>query len=247
MPWRNTHISYRIFVSEIMLQQTGIDRVTRKYPDFLRAFPSFRRLAEASVEQVLAAWNGLGYNRRALALRESARLIVTRHRGRVPRTVTGLMGLPGVGHATASAILVYSFNMPLAFIETNIRRIYLHYFFPRRTGVTDKMILPLVEKTMDRNNPREWFYALMDFGAMLSRREVNPNRRSAGYKRQSAFQGSVRQARGEALAAMLKLRNATEKELASAIGAPDSRLRVALRQLVEEGFLSLRGRRYYFR
>ncbi|MGA2977487.1 MAG: A/G-specific adenine glycosylase [Spirochaetia bacterium] len=247
MPWRRTRVSYRIFVSEIILQQTRIDRVRRKYPEFLRAFPSFRRLAEASVEQVLAAWKGLGYNRRALALRESARIIVTRHRGRVPRTVTGLMELPGVGHATASAVLVYSFNMPLAFIETNIRRVYLHFFFPRSTDVTDKMILPLIEKTMDRSNPREWFYALMDYGAMLGRKEANPNRRSAGYKRQPAFQGSVRQARGEALAAMLKLRNATEKELARAIGGPDSRLRVALCQLVEEGFLSLRGRRYYFR
>jgi A/G-specific adenine glycosylase len=247
MPWRETRVPYRILVSEFMLQQTGIERVRTKYAGFLRAFPGFRALAAASVEEVLAAWKGLGYNRRALALREAARCIVETHHDRMPRTVETLMELPGIGHATASAVLVYSFNAPIPFIETNIRRVFIHFFFPRGRRVTDSMLMPLVEKTLDRDNPREWHYALMDYGAMLGKTSMNANMRSARYRRQAAFEGSLRQLRGKILAAMLERGPATEAQIVRAIGSTDERLGRALSQLVDEGFLLRRGRRYSFR
>ncbi len=247
MPWRETRVPYRILVSEFMLQQTGIERVRTKYAAFLHAFPGFRALAAASVEEVLAAWKGLGYNRRALALREAARRIVETHHGRMPRTVETLMELPGIGHATASAVLVYSFNSPLPFIETNIRRVFIHFFFPRGRRVTDAKLMPLVEKTLDKDDPREWYYALMDYGAMLGKTSMNANTRSARYRMQAAFEGSLRQLRGKILAAMLERGPATEAQIARAIGSADERLGRALAQLVDEGFLLRRGRRYSFR
>jgi A/G-specific adenine glycosylase len=247
MPWRRTRSPYRILVSEIMLQQTQVDRVREKYARFVREFPTLRRLSEAGTAEVLTAWKGLGYNRRALALRECARIIVSRHHGRVPRTHEELVRLPGVGSATAGALLAYAFGIPCAFIETNIRRVYLHVFFPRATDVPDSRILPLVEATMDRTNPREWFYALMDYGAMLARENPNPNRRSSQYARQPAFAGSVRELRGRVLAVMLEVRSATVGDIHDALGWEDERLPGVLDRLVAEGFLARSAGRYSFR
>ena len=247
MPWRRTRTPYKVLVSEIMLQQTSVARVSVKYGEFLRAFPSFRALAAADTAAVIAAWKGLGYNRRALALRETARLVVSRSRGRLPRSTRELTALPGIGPATAGAVLAYCFNIPIPFIETNVRRVFIHFFFARRRKVPDACIMPLVEELLDKKNPREWYYALMDYGAMLGRGRVNPNRRSAGYKRQSAFTGSMRQLRGRVLEAMLKLESAAAAQLARSMGEKDERLGEALRQLVAEGFLRQYRRRYFFR
>lgn len=249
MPWRDRRAPYRVFVSEIMLQQTGISRVTGHYHRFLRLFPSFRALAGAPVADVLAAWKGLGYNRRALALRESARIVVQRHGGRLPRTLEGLMALPGVGRATAGAVLVYAFDLAIPFIETNVRRVFLHFYFPRARDVADERILPLVERTMDRRRPREWFYALMDYGTMLAREGENANRRSRAYTRQAAFEGSRRQLRGRVLGVMLRLGKATardiRKELAiSGLDGNDPRLAAVLDSLCAEGFLQNRRERF---
>jgi A/G-specific adenine glycosylase len=247
MPWRVTRTPYRVFVSEIMLQQTSVTRVMARYSSFLRAFPSFRKLASSSVQEVISAWKGLGYNRRALALRESARQITTDFHGRLPRTVEELVRLPGVGHATAAAVIVYSFNIPVVFIETNIRRVFLHAFFPDKENVPDSVILPLVEKTMDQENPRDWFYALMDYGtALATERAGNPNRRARRYKVQSRFEGSLRQLRGKILSAIIERKTVTLSELEEALNA-DSRISEALRQLEQEGFLRLSRGRYAFR
>ena len=249
MPWRSHRTAYRILVSEIMLQQTSVPRVMGRYSAFIRAFPSFRRLAASSVEQVIGAWKGLGYNRRALALRDSARLITTEFHGRLPRTVDELVRLPGVGRATAAAVIVYTFNIPLAFIETNIRRVFLHTFFPRDVDVPDSLLLPLVEKTMDLENPRDWYYALMDYGTSLATELTsggNPNRRGRSYKVQSRFEGSLRQLRGKVLAMMLQRKAASMAQIGELLDA-DPRLAEALRQLVDEGFLCLRGGSYSFR
>ena len=247
MPWRNTRAPYRILVSEVMLQQTSVERVVAKYTEFIRAFPGFRALAEASVAKVLSAWKGLGYNRRALALRESARIITETYHGKMPRTVESLVELPGIGRATASAVLVYSFNTPLPFIETNVRRVFIHVFFPRKRQVTDVMLMPLVESSLDRENPREWYYALMDYGAMLGKAGPNANLRSARYRTQAAFEGSVRQLRGKILSAILERGPVTQAQIAREPGGADERLGRALTQLVEEGFLRRQGRRYSFR
>ncbi len=247
MPWRQTRIPYRVLVSEVMLQQTGVGRVIPKYREFLRSFPSMRSLAESSVEEVLSAWKGLGYNRRALSLREAARIIRDAHGGRLPRTVDQLSALPGIGRATASSILVFSFDVPLVFMETNIRRVFIHFFFPKARKVTDAEILPLIEKTLDRKNPREWYYALMDYGALLRGAVRNPNLRSASYTRQAPFEGSLRQLRGRVLEAMLSLRAAGMKDIEKALPESDPRVRRALDQLVAEGFLREKSGRYFFR
>jgi A/G-specific adenine glycosylase len=232
-----------------MLQQTGISRVTGHYLRFLRLFPSFRSLARATVAEVLAAWKGLGYNRRALALRESARLVVAGHGGRLPRTLDGLMALPGVGRATAGAVLVYAFDLPVPFVETNVRRVFLHFYFPRTRGVADDRILPLVERTMDRRHPREWFYALMDYGTMLARVGENANRRSSGYTRQAAFEGSRRQLRGRVLEVMLRLGPATAAGIRREVtrkgwDGDDPRLGAVLESLAAEGFLQKSRERF---
>ena len=247
MPWRNTRVPYRILASEVMLQQTSVERVVKKYADFIRAFPGFRALAEASVAEVLAVWKGLGYNRRALGLREAARIITETHHGRMPRTVETLIELPGIGRATASAVLVYSFDAALPFIETNVRRVFIHFFFPRSRSVPDARLMPLVESTLDRDNPREWYYALMDYGAMLGKAGANANTRSARYRKQAAFEGSMRQLRGKILAVILERGPVTQAQIARETGGADQRLGRALTQLVEEGFLRRQDRHYSFR
>jgi A/G-specific adenine glycosylase len=247
MPWRETRNPYRILVSEVMLQQTSVARVIDKYRQFIRRFPSVRSLAGASTESLLGTWKGLGYNRRALALRAAAQTILSTYNGRVPRTLDELVSLPGIGRATACAVLAYAHETALPFVETNIRRVFLHFYFPGQERVPDERILPLVEKTLDHQNPREWYYALMDYGAVLGRGAVNANKRSAHYQRQKPFEGSLRQLRGSILAAMLTMKKASAARIREAMGTADPRFEKAISQLVEEGFLARRGKLYYFR
>ena len=230
-----------------MLQQTSVPRVLPKYHEFLKAFPSIRRLASSSVEEVLSVWKGLGYNRRALALREAARGIVEKHGARVPQSTDELARLPGIGPATAASVVVFSFNVPIVFIETNIRRVFINFFFPNESAVTDAEILPLVRSTLDKKNPREWYYALMDYGAFLRGATANPNLRSAAYVRQSRFEGSLRQLRGRVLEVMLALRSARLESILQALPNRDPRLAQALGQLVAEGFLQEKNGRYFFK
>ena len=225
-----------------MLQQTGVERVRVMYPAFLARFPSVRALAGAQVRDVLAAWKGLGYNRRALHLKQAAEAIVERHGGRVPRSMEQLMALPGVGRATACAVLAYAFNLPVAFIETNIRRVHIHFFFPGGGPVSDGELLPIVERTLDRKNPRDWYDALMDYGTALRTSGEDPNRRSTRYRRQAPFEGSVRQARGRVLAALLKRNGLGYNALEQETGVRDERLAVALAQLEQEGFILRQGK-----
>jgi A/G-specific adenine glycosylase len=251
MPWRRRRSPYRVWLSEMMLQQTSIPRVEAPYRAFVARFPSFAALGRAAPAEVLAAWKGLGYNRRALALLAAARLVSRRHGGRLPRTMDGLVALPGIGPATAAAILVYAFDLPVAFIETNVRRVYLHFFFPRRTGVRDADIMPVVERTMDRRNPRDWFYALMDYGTWLARQGGNANLRSAVYKPQSRFKGSRREVRGRVIAVLLEKGRATRAQLEdlleAALDRKDERLDGVLRDLEEEGFLQKSRDRFSLR
>jgi A/G-specific adenine glycosylase len=241
LPWRSTQDPYRILVSEIMLQQTQVERVLLKYEEFLEQLPDIESLATAPLRQVLAAWQGLGYNRRAVALQRTAQRIVTEFEGRIPASYDTLLIFPGIGPATAGAILAFAFEEPSVFIETNIRRVFIHFFFRGSTDVHDREILPLVAETLDRRRPRNWYYALMDYGAMLKTAEQNPNRRSKHYAAQARFKGSDRQIRGLILKALLRTPSLGLEEVASAVAEPLERTRRLICSLVQEGFLTRTG------
>ena len=196
LPWRKTHNPYRILVSEMMLQQTQVDRVVPKYKAFLAAFPTVDRLKDASNSDVLALWSGLGYNRRALYLKRSAEAVVEKYSGVFPKDIATLESLPGIGPYTARAVATFSYNQPYTCIETNIRAVFIYEFFPNTTKVADGELLPLIEKTLDKSNPREWYYALMDYGVYLKKLLPRINSASKHYGKQSKFEGSKRQNRG---------------------------------------------------
>ena len=237
LPWRQTTNAYNIVVSEMMLQQTQVERVKDKYRGFIEAFPDFHALAMAPLKEVLSVWQGLGYNRRALALKQCAEEAISSYGGELPQDLEGLCKLPGIGRATAGEILAFAFNVPTVFIETNIRRVFIHEFFDGEDNVMDKKILPLVEATLDRENPREWYWALMDYGSMLKKKVVNPNRRSAHYARQSAFEGSDRRIRGIILRTLLKKAYVTEKELLCDVSIDQGRLTGILGKMAEDGLI----------
>lgn len=238
MAWRETTDPYAIFVSEVMLQQTQVARVSTKYPEFMAAFPDFASLAAAPLEKVLRVWQGMGYNRRAKMLRDAARQVMETFGGRLPETPEELATLPGIGPATAASIAAFAYNAPVVFIETNIRRVFIHFFFPAEDKVHDDRILPLVRQTLDWINPREWYYALMDYGAMLKQTVENPNRRSHGYTVQAAFDGSDRQIRGQVLRYLLKEGASPVDAVTAACGADEMRTRKIILKMVEERLLS---------
>ncbi len=242
MPWRETRDAYKILVSEVMLQQTQVGRVVLKYEAFLKKFPTVEKLAKASMGEVLKMWQGLGYNRRALNLKKAAEVICEKFDGEVPRDLEALDSLPGVGAATAGAVAAYAFGSPSVFIETNIRRTFLHFFFNDADckTVDDKEIFPLVEKTLDRKNPRDWYYALMDYGAMLKVTVPNPNKKSLHYTKQSKFIGSNREVRGKILKLLIAKKKIKIADLIS--GLADLRAEKNISDLIEEGFLKqIRG------
>lgn len=241
--WRTTHDPYRILVSEIMLQQTQVEAVAKKYPAFTKKFKNFNALARAPLREVLKIWQGLGYNRRALYLRRLAKIVQEKYGGKLPHDEKLLYTLPGIGQGTAGAIRAFAFNAPSVFIETNIRRVFLHFFFPQRTDIHDKELFPLIEKTLDRRNPREWYYTLMDYGAMLAKQSrINPNRRSAHYHRQNTFKGSNRELRGKIIKTLIAASPLSIKKLAISLGEPPQRVKKILAELKKENFI-IRGNR----
>jgi A/G-specific adenine glycosylase len=217
-----------------MLQQTQAERVVPKYLAFLKMFPDAASLARASSEDVLRLWQGLGYNRRALSLQKAAQ--AAQEHGGFPITTEGLQELPGVGPYTAGAVVAFAYNKPVTIIETNIRRVYLHHYFPGAENVSDKELMPIIERTVDQVNPREWYYALMDYGAWLAKQLPNANRRSKHYTKQSKFEGSLRQLRGKLVRLFLEERAWELTELVAATSDTPERVDEALRSLIKEGF-----------
>ncbi len=249
-PWRppvlklrqdRQNIPYKILVSEIMLQQTQTDRVVPKYESWLRQFPTFESLAEAPLQKVLTEWKGLGYNRRALNLQRAAKIVTEKYHGAFPKKYEDILELPGIGPYTAGAIMAFAFNKPIPIIETNIRTVYIHFFFKSHGQIHDKEILELVEKTLDKENPREWYYALMDYGAMLKKTVGNLGRQSKHYARQTSFKGSNRELRAKLLhfiaeqpATFAQIRKHIRSE------SEEEKITANLAALEQEGFIAKR-------
>lgn len=248
LPWRKTHDPYKILVSEIMLQQTQVDRVIPYFKDWIKTYPNVNALAAAPLADVLRQWQGLGYNRRAKMLHEAAKAVVRDHNGRMPKTIEELGALPGVGPYTARAVAAFAYNQDVTFIETNLRTAIIHHFFSDRSGISDSEVLAVLEKVKPRwtteRGPREWYSALMDYGAFLKKSGVRVNVRSKGYTKQSAFEGSGRQARG---AILRRLADGPEGKMKLMKLLPSERkgqLEEQLQKLATEGMIERRGSVY---
>lgn len=246
MPWRipepdGTYNPYKILISEIMLQQTQVNRVIPKYSAFLLVFPDIQALAEARFSDVLSVWSGLGYNRRAKYLHESAKQILATSSGTVPKTLNALTNLQGIGHNTAAAICIYAYNQSHIFVETNIRTVFIHHFFKDKSDITDKSLLPFIEKSLEGMDPRTFYWALMDYGSYLKATEGNVSAKSKHYSKQSKFQGSKRQIRGKILKLLL---NGPMQKDAIMFSLDDGRVDEILDQLEQEGFITQNSTSY---
>jgi A/G-specific adenine glycosylase len=245
LPWRvplsdGTFDPYGILVSEIMLQQTQVPRVIPKFTAFTAQFSTIQALAAASLGEVLKAWSGLGYNRRAKFLWQAAGIVCSDYGGILPNTQQALVALPGIGTNTAGALLAYVYDKPAVFIETNIRTVFIRHFFTDQQVIHDRDIADIVAHTVP-DNPREWYWALMDYGTHLKQTAGNLSRNSAHYAKQSAFSGSTRQIRGKVIK-LLGEGGKTAKQLAQAI--VDERLQNVLAALTKEGMITKTGGRY---
>ena len=250
--WRSDIHPYSILVSEIMLQQTQTTHVVQKYAEWMKAFPNFETLAKAPMKKILEVWQGMGYNRRAIALKKCAELVLLNYKGKLPKTTDELIKLPHVGPNTAASIAAFAFNKPAVFIETNIRSVFITFFFPNKTNVHDNDIRELVEKTLDKKNPREWYYALMDYGVLLKATFGNPNKKSRHYTKQSKFAGSNRELRGTILRELNMSRGLTIEQLQDKLkkqNIPTTilKLRTTLKSLADEGFVKEKNNRYLIR
>lgn len=227
LPWRHTRDPYAIWISEVMLQQTQVQRVLGRWERWLERFPDAEALAKASASSVLEEWQGMGYNRRALALHDAAARISDL--GYFPQDASALVALPGIGPTTAAGIRAFAFDLPGVYLDTNVRTVFLHELFPEDTGVPDRAIAPLVERTCPRtaddpsDDPRTWYYALLDFGSYLKKVAPNPSRRSASHMKQSKFEGSHRQKRAALLRLVLAAgeEGITASEAASALSSQE--------------------------
>ena len=241
MPWRNDMRPYYVLVSELMLQQTQVGRVIPKFEEFIFLFPNEQVLAGASLADVLKAWQGLGYNRRSKFLHEAAKQIV--QLDAFPSTYDELIKLPGIGKNTTGAILAYSFNKPSIFVETNVRTVYIHHYFNDRFDVNDKEIITLLEKTLDYNNPREFYWALMDYGSWLKANGVRNISSSKHYKKQSALKGSIREVRGQIVRELTRS-DMSFDDMQKLVKA-DARFEPALAGLIADGLVTLAANRLH--
>lgn len=252
LPWRLTRDAYRVLVSEVMLQQTQATRVVAFYERWLEEFPTLEALAAAPLEAVLRAWQGLGYNRRAVALKRLAELVVARHAetggagpADLPRDDAALRELPGVGPATAAGVRAFAFGQEAVYLETNVRTVFLHEFFADADGVPDSQLLVLVAEAASAANslgvdPGDWNRALLDYGYALKRQVPNPSRRSAHHVRQSPFEGSRRQRRSMLLRRVLDGPGVSAEDLAADAGLDTGVVLELLEELEREGFIVAR-------
>jgi len=243
--WRNVDDPYHVVVSEIMLQQTQTYRVAPKYEQFIELFPDFSTLAHAPLRYVLSAWQGLGYNRRGMYLQQIAQRVMQEFHGKLPSDPEILQTFPGIGLNTAGSICAFAFNKPVIFIETNIRTVFLHTFFKDVIQVHDKELLPLIASTLDHENPREWYYALMDYGVLLKRLYPNPSRKSKHHITQSKFEGSDRQIRGKIIKVLTEQQCLMYGQLLAYINKEPERVQRIVQQLCADGLIQKEDERLY--
>jgi len=257
LPWRTSPSPYNVLVSEMMLQQTQVERVIPKFEQFVARFPNVEILAESSLADVLVMWQGLGYNRRAKFLHAAAKEIV--RQGGFPETRNGLEALPGIGPNTAGAIMVYAHNHVDIFVETNIRTVYFHHFFADESTVSDAEIVAKVAATMPMFpsndsaeksgelfwTPRTWYSALMDYGTALKKQGFGKIAKSTHYRKQSAFEGSIRQLRGRVVRALTEGPQSLN-DLCAHTGSDDRMSRV-LASLENEGIIEKTDNTYRLR
>lgn len=231
-------------MSEVMLQQTQVERVIPFYEAFLTEFPTIEALSKAPLSRVLILWQGLGYNRRAKMLHEAANAVQRDHGGVMPKAVEVLETLPGVGHYTARAVAAFAYNEDVVFVETNLRTAVIHHFFPNEESVRDNDVIAVLEKAFQKGSAREWYSALMDYGAFLKRSGIRINAKSTTYAKQSAFVGSGREVRGAILRALTKGKK-TESYLLSMLGPErTAQVRLQLTKLANEGLIEKKRAHY---
>lgn len=233
--WRKKINAYRILVSEIMLQQTQVVRVTPKFNAWMKECPTLKKLATASFSDILKLWQGLGYQRRAKALFELSRTI-----NALPKTYEGLIGLKGIGPYTASAIMAFAYDtFPPHLLETNIRTALIEEFHKRKKSIPDNLLYDDLARLNENTQvvkvgARNFYYALMDYGAYLKASKISHNEKSSHYAKQSPYKGSVRELRAKIVFAV-----AHNKTLPK-----DERTKEILAKLVTEGYIVKKGRSY---
>ncbi len=228
-----------------MLQQTQVERVVPFYKKFIKQFPTAKRLASVPLSSVLQAWQGLGYNRRAKMLHHAAQEL-----SKIPKssyrtyfveggmTVDELQKLPGVGPYTARAVAAFAYNTNVIFVETNIRTVIIHHFFSRRSAVEDTEVLEVLKKVFPKGRAREWYSALMDYGASLKKFGVKVNAKSKTYAKQAKFAGSLREARGAIVRAYTKGTKSRTRLIGALGSSRRKQMKRALEALVKEGLIS---------
>ena len=170
LPWRETRDPYKILVSEVMLQQTQVDRVLPKYHQFLERYPTVESLAQAKIPELRRLWYPLGYNVRPLRLKQIARQAMRRHGGRIPSTYDGLIAMDGIGRYTAGAVLSFAYEQDAPIVDTNVARLLSRYFGvrgPLKQGRTQRRLWRLAEAVIPQGKGYDINQAMMDFGAMI--------------------------------------------------------------------------------
>lgn len=242
MPWRRPDFDeYKILVSEIMLQQTQVNRVVGAFTSFTGVYPTIHDLADAPLAEVLRLWSGLGYNRRAKYLHEAAKQLKDIA---TPWSYNDLIACKGIGPNTAKAVLVYTYNLPEIFIETNIRTVVLNYFYKKSEHtISDAEITLTMASVIDTAHPREWYWAIMDLGSYLKQTNNAQLHKAKSYKKQATFKGSLRQVRGQVIKLLGEHTNLSVDELQNYI--QDAHLNAALASLRGDGLITLDNDSYY--